>query len=122
MGNVLIVDDSSTMRRIISRSLTLAGFVFDTIYEACDGIEGRNVVTSVPQLDLVLADINMPNMDGFEFSREIRALGYMVPIVIISSETGEEREAEAISAGASFCIKKPFTHEKLHEMLSGLLS
>ncbi len=120
MANVLIVDDSSTMRKIISRSLRQAGLTVDEIYEAGDGIEGLNVLAS-NKVHLVLSDINMPNMDGLEFIKQVRANGNSVPIVMITTEGGEDILREAISSGASDSIKKPFTPDQLNEKLGGLL-
>ncbi len=120
MANILVVDDSSTMRKIISRSLRQAGLAIDDIYEAGDGIEGLSVLGE-KKVDLVLSDINMPNMDGLEFIRQIRANGNAVPIVMITTEGGEDIIKEAISSGASASIKKPFTPDQLNEKLGGLL-
>lgn len=120
MANVLIVDDSSTMRKIISRSLRQAGLPVDDIYEAGDGIEGLNALSD-KKVDLILSDINMPNMDGLEFIKQVRANGNTVPIVMITTEGGEDIIKEAISSGASASIKKPFTPDQLNEKLGGLL-
>jgi two-component system chemotaxis response regulator CheY len=120
MPNILIVDDSSTMRKIISRSLRQAGLAVDEIFEAGDGLEGLNVLGS-KNVDLVLSDINMPNMDGLEFIKQIRANGQNVPIVMITTEGGEDIIKEAISSGASDSIKKPFTPDQLGQKLGGLL-
>ncbi len=121
MANILIVDDSSTMRKIISRSLRQAGLPVDEIYEAGDGIEGLNALANVKNVNLILSDINMPNMDGLEFIKQVRASGNTVPIVMITTEGGEEIIKEAMSSGASDSIKKPFTPEQLQEKLGGLL-
>jgi two-component system chemotaxis response regulator CheY len=121
MANVLIVDDSSTMRKIISRSLRQAGLPVDEVFEAGDGIEGLNVLSSGKTVHLVLSDINMPNMDGLEFVKMVRANGNNVPIVMITTEGGEEIIREAIESGASDSIKKPFTPDQLQEKLGGLL-
>jgi two-component system chemotaxis response regulator CheY len=121
MANILIVDDSSTMRKIISRSLRQAGLAVDEIYEAGDGIEGLNALATVKSVDLILSDINMPNMDGLEFIKQVRANGNNVPIVMITTEGGEEIIKEAMSSGASDSIKKPFTPDQLQEKLGGLL-
>jgi len=120
MANILIVDDSSTMRKIISRSLRQAGLTVDEILEAGDGIEGLNVLqTSGKKVDLILSDINMPNMDGLEFVKSARAAGFSMPIVMITTEGGEDIIAEAIASGAKDSIKKPFTPEQLNEKLGG---
>lgn len=120
MANVLIVDDSSTMRKIISRSLRQAGLPVDDILEAGDGIEGLNALTG-NKVDLILSDINMPNMDGLEFIKTARANGHGMPIVMITTEGGEDVLAQAMSNGASDSIKKPFTPDQLQEKLGGLL-
>jgi two-component system chemotaxis response regulator CheY len=120
MANVLIVDDSSTMRKIISRSLRQAGLPVDEIFEAGDGIEGLNVLSG-KGVDLILSDINMPNMDGLEFIKQARANGCKAPIVMITTEGGEDILKQAIENGASDSIKKPFTPDQLNEKLGGLL-
>lgn len=122
MANILIVDDSSTMRKIISRSLRQAGLPIDDILEAGDGIEGINVLqTCGKTINLILSDINMPNMDGLEFVKAVRANAFSMPIVMITTEGGEDVIAEAVSSGAKDSIKKPFTPEQLNEKLGGLL-
>ncbi len=121
MANILIVDDSSTMRKIISRSLRQAGLPVDEIFEAGDGIEGLGVINSGKKVDLILSDINMPNMDGLEFVKSVRGNGNNTPIVMITTEGGEEIIAQAISSGASSSIKKPFSPDQLQETLGGLL-
>jgi two-component system chemotaxis response regulator CheY len=120
MPNILIVDDSSTMRKIISRSLRQAGLAVDEIFEAGDGVEGLSVLGS-NNVDLILSDINMPNMDGLEFIKQVRANGKNMPIVMITTEGGEDIIKEAISSGASDSIKKPFTPDQLGQKLGGLL-
>jgi two-component system chemotaxis response regulator CheY len=120
MPNVLIVDDSSTMRKIISRSLRQAGLAVDEIFEAGDGIEGLSVLGN-KSVDLILSDINMPNMDGLEFIKQVRANGNSVPVVMITTEGGEDIIKEAINNGASDSIKKPFTPDQLNQKLGGIL-
>jgi len=120
MANVLIVDDSSTMRKIISRSLRQAGLEVDEVFEAADGFEGLSALAN-NQVNLILSDINMPNMDGLEFIRQVRANGNKVPIVMITTEGGEDLLREAVNSGASDSIKKPFTPEQLNDKLGGLL-
>ena len=120
MPNILIVDDSSTMRKIITRSLRQAGFALDEVFEAGDGIEGLNALVA-NKVDLILSDINMPNMDGIEFVKAVRKKGCAVPIVMITTEGGEDIIHEAFSSGANSSIRKPFTPEQLEEKLGGLL-
>ncbi len=120
--NVLLVDDSSTMRKIIGRSLRQAGIDFDNIFEASDGLEALDVLEN-EDVDIVLSDINMPNMDGISFLREKSQRPNMkdIPVLMISTETGEDIIGEAKSLGAVGAIKKPFTPDKVNEILGPLL-
>ena len=120
--NVLLVDDSSTMRKIIGRSLRQAGIDFDNIFEASDGLEALEVLEN-EDVDIVLSDINMPNMDGISFLREKSKRPNMkdIPVLMISTETGEDIIGEAKSLGAVGAIKKPFTPDKVNEILGPLL-
>ncbi|MDH4318586.1 MAG: response regulator [Desulfobulbaceae bacterium] len=120
--NVLLVDDSSTMRKIIGRSLRQAGIEFDNIFEAGDGQEALAVLEK-EAVDIVLSDINMPNMNGIEFLREKGARNAIkdIPVLMISTETGDDIIGEAKSLGAVGSIKKPFTPEKVNEVLGPLL-
>lgn len=119
---VLIVDDSNTMRKIVSRSLRQAGIDFDTIFEAADGLEALEVL-GANQVDVVLSDINMPNMTGLEFLKakaEDDAIKD-IPVIMISTETGADIINEAKSYGAKGAIKKPFTPDLINETLGPLL-
>ena len=120
--NVLLVDDSSTMRKIIGRSLRQAGIDFDNIFEASDGLEALDVLEN-EDVDIVLSDINMPNMDGISFLREKSQRPNMkdIPVLMISTETGEDIIGEAKALGAVGAIKKPFTPDKVNEILGPLL-
>jgi len=120
--NVLLVDDSSTMRKIISRSLRQAGLDFGEIYEAGDGQEALAMLEK-ESIDIVLSDINMPNMNGIEFLREKsnRPAIKDIPVFMISTETGEDIIGEAKSLGAIGALKKPFTPEKVNEVLGPLM-
>jgi two-component system chemotaxis response regulator CheY len=120
--NVLLVDDSKTMRKIIGRSLRQAGIDFDNIFEAGDGVEALEVLEK-ESVDIVLSDINMPNMDGITFLREksTRAAIKDIPVLMISTETGDDIIGEAKSLGAVGAIKKPFTPDKVNEVLGPLL-
>ncbi len=120
--NVLLVDDSSTMRKIIGRSLRQAGIDFETIFEASDGLEALEVLER-ERVDIVLSDINMPNMDGISFLREKSTRDAIkgIPVLMISTETGDDIIGEARSLGAVGAIKKPFTPDKVNEVLGPLL-
>ncbi len=119
---VLIIDDSSTMRKIVTRSLRQAGLDFDTILEAGDGQEALQLLAK-ESVDIILSDINMPNMDGIEFLRQKSANAALkgIPVVMITTEAGADILAEAKSLGAKGSIKKPFTPEQVSEVLGALV-
>ena len=119
---ILIVDDSSVMRKIIERALRQAGLNALIVREAASGTEGLEVLRAT-QVDLILSDINMPSMDGLEFLRQIRAqnLAPGVPVVMITTESSEEHVRQAIQAGAQGYIRKPFTAEQVKDRVLPLL-
>lgn len=120
--NVLLVDDSSTMRKIVGRSLRQAGLEFDNIYEAADGLLALEVLEK-ESVDIVLTDINMPNMDGISFLREKANRAHMkdIPVFMISTETGDDIINEAKALGAVGAIKKPFTADMVSDILGPFL-
>ena len=119
---VLIVDDSSVMRKIVERSLRQAGLNLTRVLEAGSGREGLQVLEK-EQVGLIVSDINMPNMDGLEFLHQVqsRSLAQGVPIVMITTESGEEHVREALMAGAQGYIRKPFTPDQVRERVLPLL-
>jgi two-component system, chemotaxis family, chemotaxis protein CheY len=120
--NVLIVDDSSVMRKIVARSLAQAGLAFDEVLEAGNGAEALEIAKVKP-LALILSDINMPGMDGLEFVRQLRGVETAkgVPVVMITTEGGEKHVVQAISEGARGYIRKPFTADQIKERVVPLL-
>ena len=121
--SVLIVDDSKTMRKIITRTLRQAGLNFDTISEAEDGQVALDLLAQ-EKPDLILCDINMPNMDGISFLKEKAGKDAIkdIPVVMITTEGGSEDVVqEAKDNGASASIKKPFTADQVEEVLNPLL-
>jgi two-component system chemotaxis response regulator CheY len=120
---VLIVDDSSVMRKIVERSLRQAGLQPLTVFEAGSGVEGLEVL-STQQVHLILSDINMPSMDGLEFLRQLRSrnLADGVPVVMITTESSEEHVKQAILSGAQGYIRKPFTAEQVKERVLPLVA
>ena len=119
---ILIVDDSSVMRKIVERALRQAGLKLLIVHEASTGTEGLDLLRS-KQVDLILSDINMPSMDGLEFLRQIQVqkLAPGVPVVMITTESSEEHVKQAIQAGAQGYIRKPFTAEQVKERVLPLL-
>ncbi len=120
--SALIVDDSSVMRKIVERALRQGGLGIKAIFEASNGVEALAILRECT-VDLVLSDINMPQMDGLEFLRQMRAqhLAPDVPVVMITTESSEEHVREAIAAGAYGYIRKPFTAEQVRERVLPLL-
>lgn len=116
---VLIVDDSGVMRKIVAKGLRQAGFKVDETFEAGDGVEGLSVLAD-NSVDLIVADWNMPNMDGLTFVQELRKT-VQTPVVMITTEGGEAKVAQAMAMGANGHIKKPFTPEKLQEVIGPLV-
>lgn len=114
MSSVLVVDDSGTMRKIVIRALNHVG-IMDTV-EAGDGAEGLAAFQK-NSIRLVMTDWNMPNKTGLELARDIRALGSKVPIIMITTESEKGRVVEAIQAGVTDYLMKPFTQEVLQEKL-----
>jgi len=121
-ARVLIVDDSSVMRKIVGRSLRQAGLDVLQVLEASNGSEALTLARENP-LDLILSDINMPLMDGLEFVRQLRGIEstHETPVVMITTEAGEAHVVQALSLGASAYIRKPFTPEQIKERVIPLL-
>lgn len=112
---ILTVDDSSTMRRIIKNTLSRIGY--EDVVEAADGQDGLGKMTGV---DLVLTDWNMPEMDGLTFVKTLRADSKYdkIPIIMVTTEAAKKEILEAIKAGVSDYIVKPFTPEVLKEKIT----
>lgn len=111
---VLVADDSSAMRKIIMRSLRAVGV--PSAVEAADGNEAV-AVFEPGHFDMVLTDWNMPGKTGLEVVREIRAQDKNIPIIMITTEAEKGRVVQAIQAGVSDYLVKPFTPEILREKL-----
>ena len=119
---VLIIDDSSVMRKIVERSLRQAGLELEKVVEAANGAEALAALQD-NVVDLILCDINMPVMDGLEFVRQVATVksAKAVPIVMITTEGSESRVVAALSAGARGYIRKPFTPDQVKEHVLSLL-
>ena len=117
---ILVVDDSSTMRRIICN--TLKQLNQNEIVEAGDGLEGLDALKAKPDVGLILTDWNMPNMNGLDFLTKVRAEKATLPVVMITTEAEKQNVVTAIKAGANNYIVKPFTPEVLKEKIGSFLS
>ncbi len=120
--NILIVDDSTTVRSVISKALRLAGVEYDHIYEAANGEEGLKVLED-EWVDLVFADISMPIMDGEEMVAKMKVEGTIdqIPVVVVSSAGSEPRVARMKANGVKDYIQKPFTPERIREVVDKIM-
>ncbi len=111
---VLIVDDSSVMRKIVERSLRQAGIELTQVLEAGNGAEALAALQASP-VDLILCDINMPVMDGLEFIKQLPGVENAkgVPVIMITTEGSEAHVVQALSCGARGYIRKPFTPDQV---------
>lgn len=108
---ILIADDSPTIRKFVSFSLTMQGF---EVIAASDGMEAIELLPN-KKVDLIITDLNMPNLDGFELIKSIREnLAYgEVPIIILSSLAGSEEIEKGMSCGANSYLVKPFDPKRI---------
>jgi len=120
--NVLIVDDSQTMRRVIQKSVALSGFELGDCWEAGDGREALQILRS-HWVDLILADINMPVMNGLEMLRELSKdeMYRSVPVILITTEGSEKWQDEAQALGIKGYIQKPFHPETIRSVLTRIM-
>src|SRR5574344_27489 len=119
---ILIVDDSSTMRRIIGNVITQLGFTKDNFDEAEDGVKAWKLLTEA-HYDVILTDWKMPNMNGLELVQKVRSEGthQKTPIIMITTEGGKSEVITALKAGVNNYIVKPFSAEVLKEKRDGVL-
>ncbi len=117
--DILLVDDSKTMRLLVQRALRQAGYRSLAVGEAENGVQAIEKLKERPKL--VLSDWNMPEMSGIDFLKKVRADKNPVPFGFITSEASSEIKEMAMSAGASFLITKPFSSEDIQNALSPIL-
>lgn len=120
MATILAVDDAASMRQMVGFTLKEAGY---TVEEASDGADAL-AKAKTRQFDLVLTDVNMPNMDGITLTRELRSLsGYkFTPILLLTTEAGLDKKQEGKAAGATGWLVKPFQPEKLVDTINRVLA
>jgi two-component system chemotaxis response regulator CheY len=118
---ILVVDDSSTMRRIIQNTLARLGY--KDIVQAADGVEAWQALQENPDIGVVITDWNMPNMNGLELVKKIRAEEKYknIPIIMVTTEGGKKEVITALKAGVNNYIVKPFTPQVLKEKLEAVL-
>jgi len=120
--NVLIVDDSSTMRAVIKKTIKVSGFNVGQFLEAGDGEQALDVLKD-EWVDLVLSDINMPNMNGLELIGRMHADKIMrtIPVVMVTTEAGDEKVKQSKELGAVGYIKKPFQPQDIKNTLCRIM-
>lgn len=119
--NVLIVDDSKAMRCIVARSLREMGVPGTPYLEAANGKAALETIAA-SRPDLVISDLNMPEMSGMELLRHLRGNGDATPFGFVTSEASAQLRQEAADAGASFVVTKPFTAANLSLTIGPLLA
>jgi len=119
--NVLVVDDSSTMRSMVQKVLSMSGLPIGSFFQAENGREGLDVLDK-EWIDIALVDINMPIMTGMEMIDQLRDKPDLceLPIVVVSTESSESRISEIKEKGIRF-VHKPFTPELMRSVVEDLL-
>ncbi len=121
-GNILIVDDSVTVRQMVKRTLAMAGLDIGEIYEAGNGIEALARLAD-HHVDVMMVDINMPTMNGIKLLERIKQNARLrdIPIVIASTEGSQTRIDQLRRDGAFGYVRKPFKPEQVRDVLTPLL-
>lgn len=111
MAKILAVDDSASLRQMVAFTLKEAGH---EVVEAADGVEALDLARTAAA-DLVISDVNMPRMDGISLVRELRGLPdyKFTPILLLTTESGDDKKQEGKAAGATGWLVKPFDPEAL---------
>ncbi len=117
---IMTVDDSASVRQMVKFTLQNEGYA---VHEAVDGEDALKQIKQLDKIDLLVTDLNMPNMDGIELIREVRKLDRFrfLPILMLTSESQEGKKQEGKQAGASGWIVKPFKPEQLIAVIRRVL-
>lgn len=117
---IMVVDDSSSLRQVVAIALRGAGY---DVVEACDG---KDALTKLDgrKLHLIISDVNMPNMDGITFLKEMRnnASYRFTPVIMLTTEAGDDKKREGQAAGAKAWVVKPFKPEQMLAAVSKLIA
>lgn len=121
--NVLIVDDSAAIRKILVRVLSQTDLPIEQVHEASDGMEALKILET-SQVSLILSDINMPNMDGLQLLTNLRSTAGWdrLSVIMITTEGSQSRVLEAVQLGAKGYVRKPFTAEQIKEKVMACLN
>lgn len=120
--NILVVDDSETVRAVISKTLGLAGVPVNELFQAANGQEGLEILLN-NWVDLVFTDINMPTMGGLEMIARMKEDESLkpIPVVVVSTEGSKTRIDELIAKGVAAYIRKPFTPEQVRKVVDEII-
>lgn len=113
----MTADDSASMRQMVSMTLKQAGF------EVVEAIDGQDAITKLNGIDMLITDLNMPNMDGIELIRQVRSKPEFkfIPIIMLTTESQDTKKTEGKEAGATGWIVKPFKPEQLIGVINKVL-
>ena len=116
---IMIIDDSVSLRQVVGIALAGAGY---EVIEACDGKDALAQLTGA-KIHLIICDVNMPNLDGIGFLKALRALpSYkFTPVIMLTTEAGEDKKREGQAAGARAWVVKPFKPEQLLQAVAKLI-
>lgn len=116
---ILIVDDSASLRQVVSIALKGAGY---EVIEGCDGKDALGKMTG-QKIHLIVSDVNMPNMDGFTFVQEVKKLpAYkFTPVIMLTTEAGDDKKAAGQAAGAKAWMVKPFQPQQMIDAVAKLV-
>jgi len=119
MASILAVDDSASMRKMVSFTLKTAGYDVEEAEDGVDALEKAKART----FDCIVTDVNMPNKDGITLIRDLRALPQYkhVPMLMLTTESGMEKKQEGKAAGATGWMVKPFNPDQLLKTLLKVL-
>ncbi|BBQ52030.1 response regulator [Aeromonas jandaei] len=116
---ILIVDDSATIRQVVGMTLKGAGY---EVMEACDGKDALKKLDG-KKINLIISDVNMPNMDGITFVKEAKKLASykFTPVIMLTTESQDSKKQEGQAAGAKAWVVKPFQPEQMLSAVSKLI-
>ena len=116
---IMVIDDSASIRQVVSLTMKKAGY---DVIEACDGKDALAKLSG-QKVNLVVCDVNMPNMDGITFVKEVKKLANykFTPIIMLTTESQEGKKAEGQEAGAKAWVVKPFKPEMMLAAVSKLI-
>lgn len=117
---VMVVDDSASIRQVMSLTLAKAGY---DVMEACDGSDALGKLSG-QKVNLIVCDVNMPNMDGITFLKSLKdkPAYKFTPVIMLTTESQESKKQEGKAAGAKAWVVKPFKPEQMLEAVSKLIA